>query len=50
MWALSDLRVTAVIPATANPRHAAANVRAAAHPGFGPDERRRVEALWERRG
>ena len=50
VWALSDPRVTAVIPATANPRHAAANVRAAAHPGFGPDERRRVEALWERRG
>lgn len=49
VWALSDPRVTAVIPATANPRHAAANVRAAAHPGFGPDERRRVEALWERR-
>ncbi|HWT22500.1 MAG TPA: aldo/keto reductase [Solirubrobacteraceae bacterium] len=49
VWALSDPRITAVIPATSDPRHAAANVRAARHPGFGPDERRRVEALWELR-
>ena len=49
MWALSDPRITAVIPATGNPGHAAADVRAARHPGFGPDERRRVEALWELR-
>jgi aryl-alcohol dehydrogenase-like predicted oxidoreductase len=49
VWSLSDERVTAVIPATANPAHAAANARAAAHPGFGPDERRHVESLWQRR-
>jgi aryl-alcohol dehydrogenase-like predicted oxidoreductase len=49
VWSLSDDRVTAVIPATADPAHAAANARAAAHPGFGPDERRHVEALWRQR-
>ena len=49
VWALSDERVSAVIPATQDPAHAAANARAAAHHGFGPGERRRVEALWERR-
>jgi len=49
VWALSDPRVSAVIPATANPDHAAANARAAAHRGFGPDERGRVEAMWEER-
>jgi diketogulonate reductase-like aldo/keto reductase len=49
VWALSDRRVSAVIPATAHPVHAAANARAAAHPGFSADERRRVEALWEER-
>jgi aryl-alcohol dehydrogenase-like predicted oxidoreductase len=49
VWGLSHPAITAVIPATANPAHAAANARAAAHPGFGPDERRRVEALWAAR-
>jgi len=49
VWALSDPRVTAVIPATSSPDHARANLRAAAHPGFGPDERRHVERLWRRR-
>jgi aryl-alcohol dehydrogenase-like predicted oxidoreductase len=48
VWALSDPRVSAVIPATSSPEHARANLRAAAHPGFGPDERRHVEALWGR--
>jgi aryl-alcohol dehydrogenase-like predicted oxidoreductase len=46
VWALSDPRITAVIPATGNPAHAAANARAMSHPGFEPDERRRVEELW----
>jgi aryl-alcohol dehydrogenase-like predicted oxidoreductase len=49
VWILSDPRVTAVIPATRDPAHAAANARAGDHPGFGPDERRRVEALWRQR-
>jgi aryl-alcohol dehydrogenase-like predicted oxidoreductase len=49
VWDLSHPTITAVIPATANPEHAAANARAAAHHGFGPDERRRVEALWATR-
>lgn len=49
VWALSDPRVTAVIPATSSVAHARANARAAGHPGFGPRERRRVEALWETR-
>ena len=49
VWALSDPRITAVIPATGNPAHAAANARAMSHPGFEPDERRHVEELWARR-
>jgi aryl-alcohol dehydrogenase-like predicted oxidoreductase len=49
VWILSDRRVTAVIPATSSPEHAAANARAGEHPGFGPDERRRVEQLWRER-
>jgi aryl-alcohol dehydrogenase-like predicted oxidoreductase len=49
VWALSDPRVTAVIPATSSVEHARANARAAAHPGFGRDERARVEALWRKR-
>ena len=49
VWALTDPRVTAVIPATSDPGHAVANARAGAHPGFGPDQRRRVEALWRDR-
>lgn len=49
VWALSDPRVTAVIPATTSVAHARANARAARHPGFAPAERRRVEVLWEAR-
>lgn len=49
VWALSDPRVTAVIPATANAEHAIANARAARHPGLGRDDRRRIEALWRAR-
>lgn len=49
VWALSDPRITAVIPATANPAHAAANARASRHPGFSRAERQRVEALWRTR-
>jgi aryl-alcohol dehydrogenase-like predicted oxidoreductase len=44
-WALSDPRVTAVIPATGNPEHARENAAAGSPPWFGPDERRLVEAL-----
>jgi aryl-alcohol dehydrogenase-like predicted oxidoreductase len=49
VWILSDARVTVVIPATRDPRHARANARAGEHPGFGPEERRHVEELWRRR-
>jgi aryl-alcohol dehydrogenase-like predicted oxidoreductase len=49
VWALSDPRITAVIPATGDPAHAVANARAGEHPGFDPEARRRVEALWLRR-
>ena len=49
VWILSDPRVTAVIPATSSPDHARANARAGSHPGFGADERRRVEQLWHAR-
>lgn len=44
-WALSDLRVTAVIPATRSPAHARENAAAGSPPWFGPEERRRVEEL-----
>lgn len=49
VWGLSHERIDAVIPATSSPAHAAANLRAAAHPGFGPDERRAVERFWRSR-
>jgi aryl-alcohol dehydrogenase-like predicted oxidoreductase len=49
VWDLSDPRITAAIPATSNPAHAAANARAGEHPGFSPEQRRRVEALWRGR-
>ena len=49
VWALSEPGITAVIPATSDPGHAAANARAGAHPGFDAAQRRRVEALWTRR-
>jgi aryl-alcohol dehydrogenase-like predicted oxidoreductase len=44
-WALSDRRVTAVIPATRNPAHARENAAAGRPPWFGPEERRLVEEL-----
>lgn len=44
-WALSDRRVTAVIPATTSPEHARENARAGSPPWFGPEERRLVEKL-----
>jgi aryl-alcohol dehydrogenase-like predicted oxidoreductase len=44
-WALSDPRVTAVIPATTSPEHARENAAAGSPPWFGPDERRLVEQL-----
>lgn len=44
-WALSDPRVSVVIPATSNPAHASANARAGEPPFFGEDERRLVERL-----
>jgi diketogulonate reductase-like aldo/keto reductase len=42
-WALSDPRVTVVIPATRNPKHAREN--AASPPRLGPEERSLVERL-----
>jgi diketogulonate reductase-like aldo/keto reductase len=42
-WALSDLRVDVVIPATRNPDHAKENARAGEPPWFGSEERRLVE-------
>ncbi len=44
-WALSDSRVTAVIPATTSPDHARENAVAGSPPWFGPDERQLVEEL-----
>jgi aryl-alcohol dehydrogenase-like predicted oxidoreductase len=44
-WALSDLRVDVVIPATAKPAHARENAAAGEPPWFGPEERRLVERL-----
>jgi diketogulonate reductase-like aldo/keto reductase len=44
-WALSDRRVSVVIPATSNPAHARENARAGEPPFFGEDERRLVERL-----
>jgi aryl-alcohol dehydrogenase-like predicted oxidoreductase len=44
-WALSDPRVTSVIPATRNPEHARENTAAGSPPWFGPEERHLVEDL-----
>lgn len=49
VWALSDPRVTAVIPATSSAAHARANARAGEHPGFDADQRALVERLWAAR-
>jgi aryl-alcohol dehydrogenase-like predicted oxidoreductase len=44
-WILADPRVTCVIPATANPAHAATNAAAGAGPWLDAEQRRLVEAL-----
>jgi aryl-alcohol dehydrogenase-like predicted oxidoreductase len=44
-WALSNPRVTVVIPATTSPEHARENARAGSPPWFDPDQRRLVEEL-----
>ena len=44
-WALSDPRVSVVIPATASPEHARENARAGSPTWFDPDQRRLVEEL-----
>jgi aryl-alcohol dehydrogenase-like predicted oxidoreductase len=44
-WILSDRRVTCVIPATADPGHAAANAAAGEGPWLDDEQRRMVEAL-----
>ena len=44
-WALSDPRVTAVIPATRNPEHSRENAAAGSPPWFAAEERRLVETL-----
>jgi diketogulonate reductase-like aldo/keto reductase len=44
-WALSDERVDAVIPATANPEHARTNAAAGEPSWFGPEARALVERL-----
>jgi aryl-alcohol dehydrogenase-like predicted oxidoreductase len=49
-WALSDARVTAVIPATTSAEHARENSRAGSPPWFDGDQRRLVARLAERNG
>jgi aryl-alcohol dehydrogenase-like predicted oxidoreductase len=44
-WILSDLRVTCVIPATADRAHAAANAAAGEPPWLDDEQRRMVEEL-----
>jgi diketogulonate reductase-like aldo/keto reductase len=44
-WALSDVRVDVVIPATGNPAHARLNAAAGSPPWLGPEERALVERL-----
>jgi aryl-alcohol dehydrogenase-like predicted oxidoreductase len=47
-WILADPRVTAAIPATSNPAHARANMRAAFGSPFTPEQRQLVERLARR--
>ena len=47
-WALSDLGVDVVIPATTNPDHARANAAAGSPPWFDAEQRRVVERLAEK--
>jgi aryl-alcohol dehydrogenase-like predicted oxidoreductase len=44
-WCLSDQRVTAVVPATADPEHAREDARAGSPPWFGSEQRKLVETL-----
>jgi aryl-alcohol dehydrogenase-like predicted oxidoreductase len=44
-WILSDPRVTCVIPATADPSHAAENAAAGEPPWLDDEQRRMVEEL-----
>jgi aryl-alcohol dehydrogenase-like predicted oxidoreductase len=46
-WILSDTRVTAIIPATSSPAHAADNASAGSPPWFGAEERAYVARLAE---